>query len=86
MRLSTINESATLSCSATIILSRTQCAKIPDTKYESAKAPNIPLIPNTELLKSLEGKVSEVYPIGDCTEPRLILDAMADGSRITHAI
>ncbi len=45
-----------------------------------------PLIPNNELLKSLEGKVPELYSIGDGKEPRLILDAIADGSHIAHAI
>jgi 2,4-dienoyl-CoA reductase (NADPH2) len=48
--------------------------------------PAVPLIPNTELLKSLEGKAPEIYPIGDCSEPQLIIDAIADGSRIAHAI
>ena len=46
----------------------------------------IPLIPNTELLKSLEGKVPEIHAVGDCMEPRLILDAIADGSHIAHVI
>ena len=46
----------------------------------------VPLIPNTELLKSLEGKIPEIHAIGDCMEPRLILDAIADGSRVAHAI
>jgi len=45
-----------------------------------------PLKPNTGLLKSLEGKVPEVYVIGDCREPRLIVDAIADGWRITRNI
>jgi 2,4-dienoyl-CoA reductase (NADPH2) len=48
--------------------------------------PAIPLTPNSELLKSLEGKAPEIYPIGDCKEPQLILDAIADGSRIAHVI
>jgi 2,4-dienoyl-CoA reductase (NADPH2) len=48
--------------------------------------PAIPLTPNTELLQSLEEKAPEIYPIGDCREPRLIIDAIADGSRIAHAI
>jgi 2,4-dienoyl-CoA reductase (NADPH2) len=48
--------------------------------------PAIPLTPNTELIKSLEGKAPEIYPIGDCREPRLTIDAIADGSRIAHAI
>ena len=48
--------------------------------------PTIPLAPNTALLKSLQGKVSEIYPIGDCREPRLIPDAIADGWRIANKI
>ncbi len=46
----------------------------------------MPLKPNTELLKALEGTVPEIYPIGDCAEPRLIIDAVADGFRVAHAI
>jgi 2,4-dienoyl-CoA reductase (NADPH2) len=46
----------------------------------------IPLLPNTKLLKSLKRKVPEIYAIGDCREPRLIADAIADGSRIAQAI
>lgn len=48
--------------------------------------PAIPLSPNTGLLKSLEGKAPEIYAIGDCKEPLLIVDAIADGSRIARAI
>lgn len=46
----------------------------------------LPLAPNTELLRSLKGKVPEVYAIGDAKEPRLIADAIADGSKIAQAI
>lgn len=46
----------------------------------------MPLQPNNELLKSLESSVPEVYAIGDCREPHLIIDAIADGSRIARAI
>jgi 2,4-dienoyl-CoA reductase (NADPH2) len=46
----------------------------------------LPLLPNTELLKSLDGIVPEVYAIGDCKEPHLIIDAIADGSRVARAI
>jgi 2,4-dienoyl-CoA reductase (NADPH2) len=46
----------------------------------------LPLSPNTGLFKSLEGKASEIYAIGDCKEPRLMVDAIADGSRIGRAI
>ncbi len=46
----------------------------------------LPPIPNTELFKSLEGKIPEVYLIGDAKGPNLILEAIADGLRIGHAI
>jgi 2,4-dienoyl-CoA reductase (NADPH2) len=46
----------------------------------------LPLLPNTELLESLEGSAPEVYAIGDCKEPHLIVDAIADGARIARAI
>ena len=48
--------------------------------------PTLPLVPDTRLLKSLEGKVPEIYTIGDCREPLLIADAIADGWRIAGAI
>jgi 2,4-dienoyl-CoA reductase (NADPH2) len=51
-----------------------------------AIATAIPLKANTELLKSLEGKAPEVQTIGDCNEPNLIIDAIADGYRIARAI
>jgi 2,4-dienoyl-CoA reductase (NADPH2) len=46
----------------------------------------LPLLPNTGLSKSLEGSAPEVYAIGDCREPHLIVDAIADGSRLARAI
>ena len=48
--------------------------------------PAVPLRSNTGLLKSLEGKVSEIYAIGDCKGSRLIVDAIADGWKIAHRI
>ena len=45
-----------------------------------------PPVPNTELFNSLKGRIPEVYLIGDAKEPRLILEAIADGLRIGHAI
>jgi 2,4-dienoyl-CoA reductase (NADPH2) len=48
--------------------------------------PTSPLAPNTELLKSLEGKAPEVYAIGDCQEPRMIVDAIADGWGVGNKI
>lgn len=59
-------------------------------KRETIKADSIvtalPLKPDTELSKALEGKVPEVYNIGDCREPRLIIDAIADGYRIAKSL
>jgi 2,4-dienoyl-CoA reductase (NADPH2) len=46
----------------------------------------MPLQPNAELIKSLKGSVPEVYAIGDCKEPHLIVNAIADGSRIARTI
>ena len=36
--------------------------------------------PNTELSAALQSMVPEVYLVGDCLEPRGILEAVADGS------
>ena len=46
----------------------------------------LPLLPNTDLLNSLDGIVPEVYSIGDCNEPHLIVNAIADGSRVGREI
>jgi len=48
--------------------------------------PTSPLKPNTALSKSLKGKAPEVYAIGDCQEPRMIVDAIADGWKIANKI
>jgi 2,4-dienoyl-CoA reductase (NADPH2) len=48
--------------------------------------PSTVLRPNSELLKSLEGKVSEVYAVGDCSDPRMIIDAIADGYRAAWSV
>jgi pyruvate/2-oxoglutarate dehydrogenase complex dihydrolipoamide dehydrogenase (E3) component len=48
--------------------------------------PAIPLLPNTDLLKSLQGKVSEIFLIGDCREPRMISNAIADGWKVANTI
>ena len=48
--------------------------------------PISPLTPNTELQKSLERNGFEVHAIGDCQEPRMIVDAVADGWRIANEI
>jgi 2,4-dienoyl-CoA reductase (NADPH2) len=41
--------------------------------------PILPLQPNTDLIKSLESSAPEFHAIGDCREPHLIADAIADG-------
>jgi 2,4-dienoyl-CoA reductase (NADPH2) len=46
----------------------------------------LPFLPNTDALKSLEGKSPEIYTIGSCGEPGLIVNAIADGGRIGHKI
>ena len=37
--------------------------------------------PNTELLTSVEGKVAQVLPVGDCVKPRGIREAVEEGYR-----
>ena len=46
----------------------------------------LPFLPNTDIVKSLEGKAPEIYTIGSCVEPGLIVNAIADGARIGHKI
>jgi 2,4-dienoyl-CoA reductase (NADPH2) len=48
--------------------------------------PSLPLKPNEAFIRSLEGKAPEIYAVGDCTTPGLIIDAIAEGSRVGHAI
>lgn len=42
----------------------------------------LPLLPDSSLTKSLAGIVPEIYTIGDCRDPHLTIDAVADGARI----
>jgi 2,4-dienoyl-CoA reductase (NADPH2) len=46
----------------------------------------IPLRPNTKLHEALAGKVPELYMIGDCQEPGLIMDAMAAGFELGRTV
>jgi 2,4-dienoyl-CoA reductase (NADPH2) len=46
----------------------------------------LPLKADTKLLNALKGKVKEVYAIGDCKEPRLILHAIADGYNVAQEV
>jgi 2,4-dienoyl-CoA reductase (NADPH2) len=48
--------------------------------------PTQPVLENTGILKELEGKVAEVYAVGDCRDPRLIPDAVAEGWKIANSI
>ena len=46
----------------------------------------VSLKPDDVLLENLEEKGLEVYAVGDCREPNLIVDAIADGSRVARLI
>ena len=46
----------------------------------------LPMLPNTELLEELNDLALEVYTIGDSKDPLLVVDAIADGSRIGREI
>ena len=46
----------------------------------------LPFQPNADLWKSLQGKVPEIYAIGDCKEPHLMVQAIADGWEIGSTI
>ncbi len=48
--------------------------------------PATPLLANTDLVENIKEKVAEVYVIGDCKEPRLIPDAIADGWRVARGL
>jgi 2,4-dienoyl-CoA reductase (NADPH2) len=48
--------------------------------------PSLPMQPDTGLAEVMKGRVPEVYLIGDCREPRLIPDAIADGWRVGNKI
>jgi pyruvate/2-oxoglutarate dehydrogenase complex dihydrolipoamide dehydrogenase (E3) component len=56
------------------------------TIYADNVIPAPPMIPNNGLLAALKGKVPEVYDIGDCHEPKLIVDAIGDGFRVAREI
>jgi 2,4-dienoyl-CoA reductase (NADPH2) len=48
--------------------------------------PVLPLIPNTAIVKNLEGKVKEIYAVGDCKEAGLIVDAISSGWRVARKL
>jgi thioredoxin reductase len=51
-----------------------------------AIVPALPMMPDAEFVKSLEGTAPEIYQIGDCGNSALIIDAIGDGSDIGRAI
>jgi 2,4-dienoyl-CoA reductase (NADPH2) len=48
--------------------------------------PANPMKPDTALLEKLKGKVPEVYAVGDCAEPKLIVDAIGAGFNVAKNI
>jgi 2,4-dienoyl-CoA reductase (NADPH2) len=48
--------------------------------------PALPLKPDLALYESLKGKVPEIYAIGDCQEPALIVDAISKGMETARLI
>jgi 2,4-dienoyl-CoA reductase (NADPH2) len=46
----------------------------------------LPFLPNTDVIKTFEGKAPEIYTIGSCGEPGLIVNAIADGARVGHNV
>jgi thioredoxin reductase len=48
--------------------------------------PAISLKPDNKLVKSLEGKVPELYAIGDCDQPGVIIDATDAAYRMANTI
>ncbi len=48
--------------------------------------PALPFVPNMSLLDKVKTIVPEVYAVGDCRQPQLIVDAIADGCRVAHNI
>lgn len=45
-----------------------------------------PMVPDTALYQELKGKVRELFAIGDCNEPKLIVDAIGDGYRVGKSL
>ena len=48
--------------------------------------PAIPSLPDMRLYNVLKDKAMEIYAVGDCKEPRLIVDAISEGSRTAQSI
>jgi len=43
-------------------------------------------VPNDKLARSLDGKIQEIYEIGDCRRPRNLTDAILDGAYVSRQI
>jgi 2,4-dienoyl-CoA reductase (NADPH2) len=48
--------------------------------------PAVPMQPNLEMLKIMEGKVPQIFAIGDCQEPLLIADAVGTASKVARTL
>jgi 2,4-dienoyl-CoA reductase (NADPH2) len=48
--------------------------------------PALPMLPNSGLAEEIGKRVAEVYLVGDCKEPRLIPDAVADAWRVGNTV
>jgi 2,4-dienoyl-CoA reductase (NADPH2) len=48
--------------------------------------PVLPMAANTLLFDALRGTTPEIHLVGDCREPHLMLDAIADGARVGQAL
>ncbi|MBW1829796.1 MAG: FAD-dependent oxidoreductase [Deltaproteobacteria bacterium] len=46
----------------------------------------LPAVSDTGFMEKLEGKIPEIYQIGDCREPGLIANAVADGAKLARKI
>jgi 2,4-dienoyl-CoA reductase (NADPH2) len=46
----------------------------------------LPLMPNSDLLRTLKGTAQEVYEIGDCKQAGFMHDAIGDGSRVGRMV
>jgi 2,4-dienoyl-CoA reductase (NADPH2) len=46
----------------------------------------VPSKPNNKLINTLIGKVPEIHAIGDCNNPRLIINAVSDAYHLAHDI
>jgi 2-enoate reductase len=42
--------------------------------------------PLRDLVEMLSGRAFEVYPIGDCSEPRKVIDAMWEAYRVSRRV